>query len=234
MIAAAARAGRWLAAAAAVVALGCSSTGGGRATLAADNPQWAEIGLADGARAGERAAWQWWNQRVEAVDGVFAAETARPLGIVDPPRAYHAERIVIESTPDVAVVEQDVLLLSRSRLVPDGIPGFADVLRVPIPLEQASAVTRLEKQPPAYRKAYAEGWNAAYTRALHEREKELDRWVMDRYAVFRADWLARYGGMEPVRVLRQAEPPESSATRRAGRRERWRVVGGRFPESDPN
>lgn len=215
---------------AAIFAAGCATSDGTK--LDPGNPQWREIGLDEGAKAGERAAWMWWNKRVDEVDGLFAAEIARPQGIIDPTRAYFIERVIRQRTPEEAVVEEEVILLSRAKLAPDGVPGFADSLRVPVPPADPSPIRALKGHPEAYREAFAEGWNAAYTRSLHEREMELDLWVLDRYAVFRADWLARYGGMDPARVLREPQTPENHATRRAARRERWRVIEGEFRNPD--
>ena len=214
----------------AVYLSGCG-TSGQAAKLPHESAHWTEIGMADGAATGERAAWEWWNGKIAEYDILFAAEIARSDTIIDPPRAYYADQAVLFTSPSEAVVEEEVILLSRGQLAPDGVPGFAARLRVAVPSRRPSSLEEIDQRPPGkYRKAYALGWTAAYTRALQERVVVLDQWVQDRYAIFRADWLTRRGDVRPSSVVREEMPVYADPTRKVGARKRLVLVGGEFYE----
>ena len=206
----------------------CSSTKGVE-KLDDDSTHWVAIGSADGAAAGEVAAWDWWNDTVELHDGAFAALIARPNPLVQPLEAHFTERAILYLNGSEAVVEEEVWLLEGARLAPFGTKGFAESLVMRAVDEYEPRAPLLGENPPrAYRDAYARGWAEAYSRALQEREEALDRWLERRYAVYRADVLIARGEVKAPTVKRERIAPEASEHRRAARREEWTLEDGRF------
>ena len=215
----------------ALVQAGCGSSAG-----PAPPDAWAAIGASAGQAAGEAAAWRDWNRLVETLDGAFARALARPDGTIEPLRAYHAGRAVVAYGPGEAVIEEDVVRLSRPELAPDGVRGFADALRVPLPAPDSVSARSAEGSlpdnplPESYGLAYASGYAAGYANAMHEREQALDRWIEDRYAVFRADWLIYSGQVSAPRIDRAPAAAPPMPAQRAASREVWVLRGGKFAE----
>ena len=211
------------------VVLGACSSVPATTKNANDSPHWVELGSAHGGAAGEIAAWQWWNETVELHDGAFAALIARPNPLIGPLEAHFTERAILSSNGSEAVVEEEVWLLEGARLAPFGTKGFAESLVVrAVNASEPGGLVLGENPPKAYREAYARGWAAAYTRALHDREQALELWVERRYAVYRADVLIARGDVEAPSVKRERVAAEASKHRRAARREEWTLEDGRF------
>ena len=211
---------------------GCGSSGAASRSGEMPTEAYVELGAADGAAAGERAAWVWWNDLVARYDGAFAGLIARSTPEIEPPRVRFTEWNVIESTDDKALVEQGVWLVDPPRLAPNGTKGFAETLSVrflPVGPDVNSKDEALQGSK-AYRDAYVGAWAAQYAAALHDREIALDAWVEDRYDIYRADVLIANGQMVAPKVARAAEPVEYQPYRKAELREVWTLIGGNLLE----
>ena len=214
--------------ASACLAGGCGASG--ELSRAGEMPAdaYVEVGAADGAAAGERDAWIWWNELVARYDGAFAGLIARSNPEIEPPRVRYTEWNVIESTHNRAVVEQGVWSVDPPRLAPNGPRGFAETLSVrflPVEEEMNDKDDVLQGSK-LYRDAYVRAWAAAYSMALFDREIALDDWVEDRYDIYRADVLIANGQMVAPKVDRVAEPVGYQPYRKAELREVWTMIGG--------
>ena len=208
---------------------------------------WIEAGHVDGAKAGEVAAWDYWNGLVEEYDGLFAPLIARSSPEIDPARARFVDWVVLESTSGSAVVEESVWMLDGPQLVPYGVRGFSSALSV----RYTSAVSggapafpgfdvtdRDDKDEDGdsgdmklYRDAYASAWEETYARTLHERELALEKWLDDRIAVYHADVLIAGGRVVAPRVEREPVDVPYNPERSVERREAWSLSGGVFSSS---
>lgn len=206
---------------------GCGSQGTVGRSVEIPQSAWAEMGAAEGAAAGEREGWAWWNRLISKYDAAFARLILRHSPEIDPARAHFSEWAVLESNEREAIVEEGIWLVDQPRLAPYGAKGFAGSLSVHSP--PAAPAGDRTWRPSAFQKAYAQAWAASYAAALHEREIALEEWIKDRYAIYRADVLIANGQVVAPKVSRTADKAHPQQPyRRAEKREVWVLSGGTF------
>ena len=205
---------------------GCGTQGLVGQSLEVPETVWAEMGAADGAVAGRRDGWAWWNRMILEYDGAFARLSARPRPEINLAGAYFSEPQTRGSSRRDAVPEEGDKLPGQPSLAPYGGGGFAESLSVRyLPPRQPM---ELKRRPAAYHGAFAGAWAASYAAALHEREIALERWIKDRHASYRAYGLiagSRVGGAKAGRLAEKVHPQPRRGDRQ---REVWILSGGAF------
>ena len=205
---------------------GCGTQGLVGQSLEVPETVWTEIGAADGAVAGKRDGWAWWNRMIAEYDGAFARLTARPSAQIHPAGSYLSGPYLRDSIRRDADLEMHDLLVDQPRLAPYGAGGFAESLSVRyLPPGKPMG---LKRRPAAYHGAFGRAWAVSYAAALHEREIALERWIRERHAFYRADELIADSRVGGPKVSRLAEKVDPEPHRRNNKREVWILSGGVF------